>query len=50
MTWMIIDLWLFCLLAFAVGALVAWLVVRAKYRPIDDVRAELPTELKGVRA
>ncbi len=50
MTWLIIDLWLYCLLAFVVGALLAWLIVRARYQPIEQVREEFASETKGVRA
>ena len=46
MTWLVIQLWLCCLLAFIVGALVAWFVVRALYRPLREVSADLSADLK----
>lgn len=46
MNWLLIHLWLLCLVAFVVGAVIAWLVVRALYRPIREVSAELSADLK----
>jgi hypothetical protein len=47
MTWLILQLWLGCLIAFVLGGLVAWLVVRALYPPIDEVSAEVSDLTKG---
>ncbi len=49
MTMYFLQLFLWLLLFFAIGALLAWVVVRALYRPIDEVRSDLVEETAAAR-
>lgn len=40
MTMWVLQVFLLLLIAFAVGAGIAWIAIRAMYRPVADVRSE----------
>lgn len=46
MTWLIIQLWLWCLLGFVVGAVLAWLLARTLYRPLGEISEEFFADAK----
>lgn len=48
MTWLIGQLWFLMLIAFVVGALVAWLVATLVLPHEDELEAETGAESKGV--
>jgi hypothetical protein len=48
MTWLFAQLWFLLLLAFLVGSLVTWLVLRLALPSEDDLEAEYGVETEGV--
>lgn len=48
MTMLILQAWFLLMLAFVVGAGIAWLMVRLQFRPVDKVRTELAEQAEGV--
>jgi len=48
MTWLFAQLWFLLLLAFLVGALVTYLVVKVLLPNVDDLEAETASRAKGV--
>lgn len=47
MTWLVIQLWLEILVAFILGAVLAWVIVQSLYKPVDEVAAEVGDLPKG---